>query len=235
MYFQKLHRWRVWCACCGRHLSKTAKAPDSSSLRNLRRRVLQSKIWPLDVTVCSHFFIVFPKLTKWAFKIFFLFVTSPTRQSEASTQSSRSSNCESCSVCVWVETWCLSLSHMEKNPKNKFCSLILDLLFCPFLGKRLISQRFSWKILLKWMQKNPDQTKKCVKVHHFDSERHACWVKAYNCLCHRNSTHPGGPFSLPCQFTPSLWPTSAGAGLSTCFSSASLHTLRKCLALRLAR
>ncbi len=52
---------------------------------------------------------------------------------------------------------------------------------------------------------------------------------------YRNSRHLGGSFSHPCLSMQSLWPTSAGAGPSTCCSSASLHTSRRCLALRLAR
>lgn len=54
-------------------------------------------------------------------------------------------------------------------------------------------------------------------------------------FCCRNSTRHGGPSLRPCQFTPSSWLISAEAGLSICFSSASLRTLRRCLASRLAR
>lgn len=54
-------------------------------------------------------------------------------------------------------------------------------------------------------------------------------------LCYRNSTHRGGLSLRPCQCTPSSWLISAGAGLSTCFSSASPHTSRRCLGSRLAR
>ncbi|KAL0198012.1 hypothetical protein M9458_006552, partial [Cirrhinus mrigala] len=45
---------------------------------------------------------------------------------------------------------------------------------------------------------------------------------------------PGGSFSPPCQCTPSSWPTSAEAGPSTCSSSASPLTSRRCLALKSA-
>lgn len=51
----------------------------------------------------------------------------------------------------------------------------------------------------------------------------------------RNSRPRGGSSSPPCPSMQSLWPTSAGAGPSTCYSSASRPTLKKSLALRSAR
>lgn len=52
---------------------------------------------------------------------------------------------------------------------------------------------------------------------------------------YRNTRPPGGSSSPPCPSMQSLWPTSAGAGPSTCCSSASRPTLKKSLALRSAR
>lgn len=46
---------------------------------------------------------------------------------------------------------------------------------------------------------------------------------------YRNSKLRGVAFSPPCLSMRSLWPTSAGAGPSTCFSSASQRILRKYL------
>lgn len=52
-----------------------------------------------------------------------------------------------------------------------------------------------------------------------------------NCFC-RNLRHPGENSSLRCLSMQLLWPTSAGAGLSTFCSSASQRTSRRCLVLR---
>lgn len=75
----------------------------------------------------------------------------------------------------------------------------------------------------------------------FSLDRNSATVDVLDCsnisflLVCRNLKPHGDTFSPPCQSMPSLWPTSAGAGPSTCYSSASRPTLKKSLALRSAR